>query len=61
MNICLAHIGIAHPEFRPSAVDIGERLAVLNDYQTPPNCTSPYAPVWIAEMVRRAAPRVSAR
>jgi hypothetical protein len=26
---------------------------VLKDYPTPPNCTSPFAPVWIAEMVRR--------
>ena len=61
MYTCLAHIGIAHPEFRPRAIGIGERLGVLKDYPTPPNCTSPYAPVWIGEMVRRAAPRVSAR
>jgi hypothetical protein len=27
---------------------------VLKDYPTPPNCTSPYAPAWIAEMVRRS-------
>jgi hypothetical protein len=26
---------------------------VLKDYPTPPNCTSPYAPVWIEEIVRR--------
>jgi len=32
---------------------IGERLEVLKDYPTPPNCTSPYAPIWITEMVRR--------
>lgn len=53
MNTCLAQIGIAHPEFRSRAVAIGERLQVLKDYPTPPNCTSPYAPIWIAEMVRR--------
>lgn len=53
MNHCLAQIGIDHPEHRPRAVAIGERLEVLKDYPTPPNCTSPYAPVWIAEMVRR--------
>ncbi|HET6287966.1 MAG TPA: DNA alkylation repair protein, partial [Amycolatopsis sp.] len=23
------------------------------DYPTPPGCTSPFAPVWIGEMVRR--------
>lgn len=53
MNTCLAQIGIAHPDFRSRAVEIGERLEVLKDYPTPPNCTSPYAPIWITEMVRR--------
>ncbi|EGD54806.1 DNA alkylation repair protein [Gordonia neofelifaecis] len=53
MNETLAQIGIAHPDLRPRAIDIGERLEVLKDYPTPPNCTSPYAPIWIAEMVRR--------
>ncbi|MCO1660562.1 DNA alkylation repair protein [Pseudonocardia humida] len=53
MNHCLAQIGIEHAEHRARAVDIGERLEVLKDYPTPPNCTSPFAPVWIAEMVRR--------
>ncbi|KFZ78980.1 DNA alkylation repair protein [Amycolatopsis sp. MJM2582] len=53
MNHCLAQIGIEHPEHRARAIGIGERLEVLKDYPTPPNCTSPFAPVWIAEMVRR--------
>lgn len=53
MNHCLAQIGISHPEHRARAVAIGERLEVLKDYPTPPNCTSPFAPTWIAEMVRR--------
>ncbi len=53
MNACLAQIGIDHPEHRDRALDIGERLEVLKDYPTPPNCTSPYAPIWITEMVRR--------
>ncbi|MFI5834246.1 DNA alkylation repair protein [Micromonospora sp. NPDC051300] len=53
MNHCLAQIGIEHAEFRDRAIAIGERLAVLKDYPTPPGCTSPYAPMWIAEMVRR--------
>ncbi|MEU9638943.1 DNA alkylation repair protein [Streptomyces tendae] len=53
MNHCLAQIGIDHPEHRPRALAIGERLGVLKDYPTPPGCTSPYAPVWIAEIVRR--------
>lgn len=53
MNECLSQIGITHTGHRARAVDIGERLEVLKDYPTPRGCTSPYAPVWIAEMVRR--------
>jgi len=53
MNHCLAQIGIEHAEHRDRAIGIGERLGVLKDYPTPPNCTSPYAPIWITEMVRR--------
>lgn len=53
MNHCLAQIGIEHAEYRTRAIGIGERLEVLKDYPTPPNCTSPFAPVWIAELVRR--------
>ncbi len=53
MNHCLAQIGIHHAEHRARAIAIGEHLEVLKDYPTPPNCTSPFAPVWIAEMVRR--------
>ena len=35
------------------AIEIFERLKVLKDYSTPPNCTSPFVPVWITQMVRR--------
>lgn len=53
MNHCLAQIGIEHAEHRARAIGIGERLEVLKDYPTSPGCTSPFAPVWIDEMVRR--------
>ncbi len=53
MNHCLAQIGIDHAEYRARAIGIGERLEVLKDYPTSPGCTSPYAPVWIDEMVSR--------
>ncbi|QOD03697.1 DNA alkylation repair protein [Pseudarthrobacter sp. BIM B-2242] len=53
MNHCLAQIGIEHAGYRARALDIGERLQVLKDYPTPPNCTSPFAPSWITEMVKR--------
>ena len=53
MNHCLAEIGIHHREHRKRAIAIGERLEVLIDYPASPGCTPPYAPMWIAEMVRR--------
>ncbi|UQT61345.1 DNA alkylation repair protein [Streptomyces durmitorensis] len=53
MNHCLAQIGIEHAEHRARAIDIGERLEVLKDYPTSPGCTSPFAPTWITELVRR--------
>ncbi|MBT2250210.1 DNA alkylation repair protein [Arthrobacter sp. BHU FT2] len=56
MNHTLAQIGIEHPDQRRRAIGIGERLEVLKDYPTPPNCTSPFAPVWIREMVSRREP-----
>ncbi|WP_409240407.1 DNA alkylation repair protein [Streptomyces sp. PA5.6] len=57
MNHCLAQIGIEHAEYRARAVAIGERLEVLRDYPTSPGCTSPFAPVWITEVVRRRQPK----
>lgn len=53
MNHCLAEIGIRNADLRPRAIAIGERLEVLKDYPVPRGCTSPYAPLWIEEMVRR--------
>lgn len=53
MNETLAQIGIHHPELRARALSIGEDLQVLADYPTAPGCTSPFAPLWIGEMVRR--------
>ncbi len=57
MNHCLAQIGIEHAQYRSLAIGIGERLGVLKDYPTAPDCTSPYAPIWINEMVRRQTVR----
>ncbi len=54
MNTCLAQIGIHHAGHRARALEIGERLEVLKDYPTSPGCTSPFAPAWINEMVRRS-------
>lgn len=54
MNRTLAEIGIRNPALRSRAISIGERLEVLKDYPTAPGCISPYAPIWIAEMSKRA-------
>lgn len=53
MNFCLAGIGIHFPKHRQRAVAIGEALGVYRDFPVSKGCTSPFAPVWIAEMVRR--------
>jgi 3-methyladenine DNA glycosylase AlkD len=54
MNNTLAGIGIHHPAHRARAIALGETLGIYRDYPTPKGCTSPFAPLWIAEMVRRA-------
>lgn len=53
MNSTLANIGIHHPALRKRALGIGEKLGIYRDYPTPPGCTSPFAPIWINEMVKR--------
>lgn len=53
MNFCLAQIGIHFPEHRKRALAIGEKLGVFRDYPTSKGCTSPFAPIWINEMVKR--------
>lgn len=53
MNFSLGHIGINFPEHRERAIAIGEKLGVYRDYPVSKGCTSPFAPIWINEMVRR--------
>jgi 3-methyladenine DNA glycosylase AlkD len=53
MNFCLAGIGIHFPKHRKRAIDIGEKLGIYRDYPVSKGCTSPFAPIWINEMVRR--------
>ena len=55
MNTALAFVGIHHAALREQAVTLGERMGIYRDYPTPKGCTSPFAPIWIAEMVRRQA------
>ena len=53
MNTCLAYIGIYHAEYRDRALAIGEALGLYQDYPQRKGCTSPYAPIYINEMVSR--------
>ena len=54
MNTALAQIGINHPKLRKRAIDIGEKMGIYRDYPVSKGCTSPFAPIWINEMVSRA-------
>lgn len=53
MNACLAQIGIHFAKHRKRALAIGEKLGIYRDFPVSKGCTSPFAPIWIAEMVRR--------
>ncbi len=52
-NRTLAQIGIHSPAHRARALSIGESLCIYRDYPAPKGCTSPFAPLWINELVRR--------
>ncbi len=54
MNFCLAYIGIHAPAHRARAMAIGEAIGLYRDYPVSKGCTSPFAPIWINEMVRRS-------
>jgi hypothetical protein len=53
MNTTLAQIGIQFPAYRKRALAIREKLGIYRDYPRSKGCTSPFAPIWIKEMVRR--------
>lgn len=53
MNSALAQIGIHFPAHRKRALAIGEKLGIYRDYPVSKGCTSPFAPIWINEMVKR--------
>ena len=55
MNFCLAEIGINFPDHRKRAIAIGEKIGAYSDYPERKGCISPYAPIWINEMVSRQA------
>lgn len=53
MNGVLAAIGINSVKLRKRALAIGEKLGIYRDYPCSKGCTSPFAPIWINEMVKR--------
>lgn len=53
MNFALAYIGIHHPQHRQRALAIGNALGIYRDFPVSKGCTSPFAPIWINEMVSR--------
>ena len=53
MNSCLAEIGIHSKKHRKRAIAIGQSLGIYRDYPVSKGCTSPFAPIWIKEMVKR--------
>ena len=53
MNNTLAAIGINLEKHRKRALTIGEKLGIYRDYPVSKGCTSPFAPAWINEMVKR--------
>lgn len=53
MNTTLAQIGISFPAHRARAIAIGQKLGMYRDYPVSKGCTSPFAPIWIKEMVSR--------
>lgn len=53
MNNTLVGIGIHHPEHRERALAMGEKMGIYRDLPASKGCTSPFAPIWINEMVSR--------
>ncbi len=53
MNLALVEIGINFPTFRERSITIGNKLGLYKDYPVPKGCLSPFAPIWIKEMVSR--------
>lgn len=56
MNTALAYIGIYHEEYRAKALKLGQKMGIYKDYPVSKGCVSPFAPIWIDEMVKRQKP-----
>jgi hypothetical protein len=53
MNRCLVEIGCRFPAFTQKCIALGERLGRFDDRPVPKGRTAPYAPEWIAAVLKR--------
>lgn len=53
MNFCLIELGVNNTRLRPRAIAVGEKVGAYRDYPVSKGCTSPFAPIAIAELARR--------
>lgn len=53
MNFALVYLGVHSDKLRARAIRIGEKIGLYRDYPVPKGCTSPFAPIYIEEMVSR--------
>ena len=55
MSRALVEIGVHRPERTAACVDIGTRLGRFDTTPVPKGCVAPYAPEWIAAVLKRKA------
>lgn len=53
MNHCLVEIGVKFPDCTRKCVAMGECLGRFDKTPVPKDCTSTYAPEWIAAVLQR--------
>lgn len=53
MNTALAYIGIYLEAYREQALALANEMGIYKDYPVSKGCVSPFAPIWIDEMVKR--------
>jgi hypothetical protein len=53
MNKCLLEIALLTPAYTNRCIAIGKRIGKLNDKKVYKGCTSPYAPEWIAAVLKK--------
>jgi len=52
MNRCIVEIAVKLPEYRKAGIALGKRLGRFDKRPVPRGCVSPYAPEWIAAVLK---------